>query len=72
MHERFGRRLDLSPIADVQLAEEHHAAALAIFHQRRVLEAEAALQDGQKIAAGRLLDQDRRDTCRRWCFARAG
>ena len=43
----------------VHLAEQDHAPALAVLHQRAVLQAVAAVEDRQEIAARRLLDQDR-------------
>ena len=45
----------------VHLAEEHQPLAFAVFHQRAVLQAVAAVEDRQEVAAGGLLDQDRGD-----------
>jgi len=41
----------------VELAEEDQPLAFAVFQQRAVLEAEAAVEDGQEVAPRRLLDQ---------------
>ena len=55
--QRLGRRVGLGAPGHVHLAEQHHALAFAVLHQRAVLEAEAAVEDRQEIAAGGLLDQ---------------
>ncbi len=57
--KRLGGRVLLGPARHVHLAEEHQALAFAVFHQRAVLQAVAAVEDRQEVAAGRLLDQHR-------------
>ena len=43
----------------VQLTKQDHPAALTILQQRTVLQTEPAVDERQKVAASRLLDQDR-------------
>ena len=59
--ERLGRGVGLGAPGHVELAEQDHAPALAVLQQRAVLEAEAAVEDRQEVAARGLLDQDRGD-----------
>ncbi len=54
---RFGFR----SAGDVKLAEQHHAFAFVIFHERAVLQTETAVHNRQEIAPGGLFDQHRGD-----------
>ena len=51
--------IGLGASGHVHLAEQHQALAFAVLQQRAVLEAEAAVEDRQEIAARGLLDQHR-------------
>ena len=56
-----GRRVGLGAAGHVELAEEDQALALAVLQERAVLQAEAAVDDRQEVAARGLLDQHRGD-----------
>ena len=47
----------LGAAGHVQLAEDNHSHALAVFEQRAVLQAESAVHDRQEIAPRRFLDE---------------
>ena len=57
--QRLGGRILLGAARHVELAEEHQPLAFAVFHERAVLQAVAAVEDGQEVAPRRLLDQHR-------------
>ena len=45
------RGIGFGAAGDVHLTEQHHPLALAVLHQRAVLETITAVEDGQEIAA---------------------
>src|SRR6185437_16710601 len=59
-HELFGGGITFGPARHVELTKEHHSFAFAIFHQRAVLKAEAAIENRQEITARGFFDQHRR------------
>ncbi len=59
--DRLGGRVAFRTTTDVQLAKHHQALAFAVLHQRGVLEAVTAVEEGQEIPLCRLLDQNRSD-----------
>src|SRR6266567_5880856 len=56
--QRFGDRVRFRSPGHIQLAEEDQSGAFAVFDERAVLEAIAAVDNRQKIAARRLLDEN--------------
>src|SRR5438045_7698542 len=57
--QNLGARIALRTAREVQLAKQNHALAFAVFQQRAVVQAEAAVEDREKIAASRFFDQNR-------------
>ena len=49
--QHLRRRVALGPPGHIHLAEQDHPLPFAVLHQRAVLEAEAAVEDRQEIAA---------------------
>src|SRR5436305_8113512 len=55
--KRHPRRLGFGAADGIELAEDDQAPALAIFHQRAVLQAVAAVEDRAEVAARGFFDQ---------------
>src|SRR6266540_4994744 len=56
--QRPGNRLTFSSSSHIHLTEQNQTAAFAILQERGVLEAVAAIEDRQEIAARRFLNED--------------